>query len=223
MADTYGSSFDSYYFGRILTVPATIRLEDEEGNPLIGIDRTNGNWSYQADKFQRNNQTDKFNMTQTLQANLFDGFTLRGTMAWSFSEFVGESFNKDYYQNAGESGLNTTRASSATFYRYFNQTYNIVANYDKQFGDHNVSVMAGTEFWDKQYKYIYAAGQEAPTDDFGDLGYTSTEAGKRSTDTEHTRERIMSFFGRAQYDYKERYILAFTFREDGYSRLINNR
>lgn len=223
LADTYGSSFDSYYFGRILTVPATIRLEDEEGNPLIGIDRTNGNWSYQADKFQRNNQTDKFNMTQTLQANLFDGFTLRGTMAWSFSEFVGESFNKDYYQNAGESGLNTTRASSATFYRYFNQTYNIVANYDKQFGDHNVSVMAGTEFWDKQYKYIYAAGQEAPTDDFGDLGYTSTEAGKRSTDTEHTRERIMSFFGRAQYDYKERYILAFTFREDGYSRLINNR
>lgn len=94
LADTYGDNFDSYYFGRILTVPATIRLEDEEGNPVIGIDRTNGNWSYQADKFQRDYQTDKFNMTQTLQANLFDGFTLRGTMAWSFSEYVGESFNK---------------------------------------------------------------------------------------------------------------------------------
>lgn len=98
-----------------------------------------------------------------------------------------------------------------------------MANYDKTFGDHNVSAMVGMEYWDKQYKYIGAAGQEAPTDDFGDLGYTTTEEGKRTVDTSHSRERILSYFGRLQYDYLDRYILAFTFREDGYSRLINNR
>ncbi|MBU3813204.1 MAG: TonB-dependent receptor [Candidatus Bacteroides intestinipullorum] len=218
-----GSDY-SRYFGRALSMPPTVRFEDEEGNLLLGIDRDlNSNFLFQNDRFDRDYQTDKFNMTQTLQATLFDGFTLRGTMAWSYSEYVAETFNHDYVTNQAGTAVNTTRSSQAEFYRYFNQTYNLVANYDKQFGDHTVSGMLGMEFWDKQYKQFYAAGQEAPTGDFGDLGYTSTEAGKRSVDSAHNRERIMSYFGRFQYDYLGRYILAFTFREDGYSRLINNR
>lgn len=214
---------DSYYFGRVLTLPSTIRLEDEEGNYLLGSSRSDGNYLYELDKFKRDYQTDKFNMTQTLEAKLFKGFTLRGTMAWSYSEYLDEGFNKDYHTNQAGTAMNTNRESWATFYRYFNQTYNLVANYDGKFGDHSVNAMAGTEFWDKQYKYMYAYGYGAPTDDFGDLAYTSSEEGKRSVDTSHSRERIMSFFGRVQYDYLERYILSFTFREDGYSRLINNR
>ena len=214
---------DSYYFGRVLTLPPTIRLEDEDGNYLLGASRSDGNYQYEADKFERDYQTDKFNMTQTLEAKLFKGFTLRGTMAWSYSEYTDEGFNKDYHTNQAGTAMTTNRESWATFYRYFNQTYSLVANYDAQFGDHAINAMAGTEFWDKQYKYIYAYGYGAPTDDFGDLSYTSTEEGKRSVDTSHNRERIMSFFGRVQYDYLDRYILAFTFREDGYSRLINNR
>lgn len=213
----------SRYFGRFMSMPPTVRLEDEEGNLLLGIDRSNSNYQFEADQFDRDYQTDKFNMTQTLQATLFDGFTLRGTMAWSYSEYLGETFNKDYSTNQAGTSVNTTRSSTATFYRYFNQTYNLVANYDKQFGDHSINAMVGMEYWDKNYKYMYAAGQEAPTDDFADLGYTTTEEGKRSIDSSHSQERILSYFGRAQYDYKGRYILAFTFRQDGYSRLLNNR
>lgn len=216
-------SNDSYYFGRVLTLPPTIRLEDEEGNYLLGSSRSDGNYQYEIDKFERENQTDKFNMTQTLEAKLFKGFSLRGTMAWSYSEYTGEGFTKDYHTNQAATNLNINRSSWSQFYRYFNQTYSLVANYDAKFGDHSVNAMAGTEFWDKQYKYLYAAGQSAPTDDFADLNYTTTAEGKRSIDSSHTRERIMSFFGRVQYDYLDRYILAFTFREDGYSRLINNR
>lgn len=223
MESAYGDSMDKYYFGRVMTLPPTIRLEDEDGNYLLGINKADGNYLYENDKFERDYQTDKFNMTQTLEATLFKGFKLRGTMAWSYSEYNAETFNKGYHTTQNESQMDTTYGSSATFYRYFNQTYNLIASYDGQFGDHSVSAMLGTEFWDKQYKYMYAYGYGAPTDDFGDLGYTSDEKGHRSVDTEHTRERIMSYFGRFQYDYLGRYIMAFTFREDGYSRLIDNR
>lgn len=223
MESQYGSSLNSYYFGRVLTTPPTMRLEDEEGNYLLGASKTDGNYLYENDKFKRDYQTDKFNMTQSLEATLFKGLKLKGTMAWSYSEYNGETFNKGYHTNQAETATNTNYASSATFYRYFNQTYNLIASYDGQFGDHSISAMAGMEYWDKEYKYMYAYGYGSPTDDFSDLGYTSSEAGKRTVDTAHNRERILSYFGRAQYDYKGRYILAFTFREDGYSRLINNR
>lgn len=223
VASQYGSNLDKYYFGRVLTLPPTLRLEDEEGNYLLGLNKADGNYLYENDKFQRDYQTDKFNMTQTLEATLFEGFKLRGTMAWNYSEYTSETFNKGYHTNQAETVMNTEYGSAAEFYRYFNQTYNLIASYDKQFGDHSVNAMAGVEFWDKQYKRMYAYGKGAPTDDFADLGYTSDEKGYRTVDTEHNRERIMSYFGRFQYDYLGRYIVAFTFREDGYSRLINNR
>ena len=217
------SNGEGYMFGRLESLPPTVRLQDEDGNMLMGNSLSDGNFQYEADRFQRDNQSDKFNMTQSLEASLFKGFKVKGTMAWSYSESNSESFNKDYHTNQAGTSLNTTRGSSATWYRYFNQTYNIIANYDAQFGDHSVSAMVGMEYWDKEYKYMYAYGEGAPTDDFADLDYTSSEAGKRSVSTSHSRERILSYFGRAQYDYLGKYILAFTFREDGYSRLINNR
>ncbi len=217
------SNGDSYYFGRIESLPPTIRLADEDGNNLLGSSITDGNYQYEADKFIRDYQTDKFSMTQSLEATLLKGLKLKGTMAWNYSEYLGEAFNKDYHTNQAETSVNSTRSSSATFYRTFNQTYNLLLSYDGTFGDHNISAMLGTEYYDTNYKYFTASGQEAPTDDFQDLEYTSTEAGKRSIDSEHTQQRILSYFGRAQYDYKGRYILAATFREDGYSSLINNR
>ena len=223
LKDPARSSGEGYLFGRVESLPPTIRVEDEEGNMLFGNSMSDGNMQYEIDQFQRDNQSDKFNMTQSLEATLFKGFKVKGTMAWSYSEQNSESFNKDYHTNQSGSGLNTTRASSASWYRYLNQTYNIIATYDGKFGDHAVSAMAGMEYWDKDYKYQYAYGYGAPTDDFADLGYTSSEEGKRSVDTAHSKERILSYFGRIQYDWKDRYIATFTFREDGYSRLINNR
>ncbi len=217
------SNGDSYYFGRVESMPHTIRLADEDGNLLFGNSLTDGNYQFEADKFLRDNQTDKFSMTQSLEATLYKGLKLKGTMAWNYSEYLGESFNKDYQTNQAGTSINTTRASSASFYRTLNQTYNLVLSYDGTFGDHSISAMLGTEYYDKNYKYLYAYGESAPTDDFQDLEYTSTAAGKRSIDSEHTQQRIMSYMGRVEYDYKGRYILAATFREDGYSSLLDNR
>ena len=39
----------------------------------------------------------------------------------------------------------------------------------------------------------------------------------------HAEEALMSYFGRVGYDYMGKYLFAFTFREDGYSRLLNKR
>ncbi len=217
------SSGDGYMFGRLESLPPTVRLWDEDGNAKLGNSTADGNFQYEFDKFHRDNQSDKFNMTQSLEATIFKGLKLKGTMAWSYSESLLESFNKDYHTNQAETGLNTARNSSNSFSRYFNQTYNLVASYDGQFGDHSVNAMAGMEYWDKDYKYMYAAGDKAPTDDFQKLDYTTTEEGHRKVSSSHSKERIFSYFGRAQYDWKGRYIVAFTFREDAYSRLINNR
>ena len=210
------------YFGRIMSLPPTVRYEDEDGNPVLGPTHSDGNQSYQPDKWKVDNQTDKFTMIQSVEIKPMKGLTIKGTGNWYYSEGVYETFTKDFETAPGR--FNTTRSSTAKFERSFSQTYNLVANYVKTIAkDHNIDVMLGTEFFDKQTKGFEAKGSGAPTDDFADLSLTSSDKGKRTINSWHTKYRILSYFGRLNYDYQGKYLLSGVFRYDGYSSLLDNR
>ena len=220
-----GGQSMGYIFGRIAALPHTIRMTNEDGDQLYAL-QINGqsvNTKFQPDKFVRNNQTDKFQMTQSLTATIIPGLTLKGAMSWFYSEGLYDSFNKDYVTNAAGS-LNTTRSTSQSFERTFTQTYNLVANFNRTFADkHTVGAIFGIEYYDRKYKSLAASGYGAPTDDFGNLQYTDQGEGARSMSNYTYQDRVFSYFGRLEYDYMDKYLVAATFREDGYSRLMNNR
>lgn len=212
---------EANYFGRIQSTPPTARYEDEEGKMLLGANSGDGNQSYQANRFMRDNQTDKFTMIQSAEAKLLKNLTLRTSAQWYYSEGFYESFNRDYETNPGK--WNRTRSTSAEFDRDFSQTYNATLNYNRLFaGKHNIDALLGAEYFDKGNKGFNASGSGAPTDDFWDLGLTDTGEGKRNIDSWHSQYRILSYFGRANYDYQGKYLLSGVFRYDGYSSLLGN-
>lgn len=214
-------SDEGNYFGRVMSAPPTTRFEDEEGNPLLGPNYGDGNQAYQADKWQVDNQSDKFTMIQSLEIRPMKNLSIKGTANWYYSEEVNESFTKDYETAPG--AFNRARNSSAKFNRDFAQTYNVVINYANTFAkDHNVDIMLGSEYYDKKVKGFSASGSGAPTDDFGDLGLTSSDKGKRAIDSWHSQYRILSYFGRLNYDYQGKYLLSGVFRYDGYSSLLGD-
>ena len=212
---------ESNYFGRIMSLPPTVRYEDEDGNPVLGPNASDGNQSYQPDKWQVDNQTDKFTMIQSLEVKPMKNLTIKGSANWYYSEGVYESFTKDYETAPGK--FDTSRNTSAKFEREFSQTYNVIVNYNNTFAkDHYVDVMLGSEYYDQKTKGFNASGSGAPTDDFGDLGLTSSDKGKRAIDSWHSQYRILSYFGRLNYDYLGKYLLSGVFRYDGYSSLLGN-
>lgn len=224
-----------FLFGRVMSVPPTLRLTNEDGSPAFGQNRENGNYNYQPDKFIREYQSDKFQMTTSLTAKIIDGLTLKGSMSWYYNEQFNEEMNKMFQSSPGaepgtSNGWDRVYSQAASFSRYFDQTYNLVANFNRTFNDaHTVNVMVGTEFYERQYKALSGSGSGSPTGYWMDLGLTFAgqqspyRASTRSIDSGHAKERIMSYFGRVEYDYKDKYLFAATFRRDGYSRLINNR
>lgn len=213
---------EANYFGRMLSAPPTQREYNANGELLLGTNSGDGNPLYNIDKFKRDNQTDKFTIIQSFRVDLFKGLSFNTTANLMYDEGFNEAFNRDYLSNPGVT--NTSRNASASFGRTTRQTYNVVFNYDAVFSNnHTVSALIGSEYFDAYYKGFSASGSGAPTDDFGALGLTSNEEGKRNISSSHSRERILSFFGRANYDYKAKYILSVTARQDGYSKLIDNR
>lgn len=209
---------EASYFGRIMSVPPTVRYHDEEGNPLLGPSAPDGNQNYQADKWQIDNESEKFSMTQALQVDFMKGLFLRTSMNWYYSDSYYENFTKDFESSPGV--FTRTRSTSAEFHRTFDQTYNAVLNFNRRIAEnHNVTALVGTEFYNTYTRFIKASGSGAPTDDFGDLGLTDAGANKRSIDTDHQKRKIFSYFGSLSYDFKDKYLINAIFRSDGYSTI----
>ncbi len=109
-------------------------------------------------------------------------------------------------------------------YNRRNTLLDAYANYNKEFAaiDSRIEAMAGYS-WQRFFREDYNGYQSNPMDFVGDKeGYTYDEE-ERSylLDSSYPRPEenyLVSFFGRVNYLFKERYILTATLRQDGSSR-----
>lgn len=217
------------YWARMYAVPPTVRLYNNEGEAMLGPNVGDGVPGFNASKNIQNYNTDRFTFSQGLTFQILPNLSVKGTALIMYDESFKETFAKD--QRSGylsatnpNSGWNKSRTSKAEFDRYIRQTYNAILQYKENFGGskHNLDLLAGMEYYDQRRVGFSAEGKGAPTDDFMDLGLTSAKEGERKIDSWHDQYRIMSFLGRLNYDYDGKYIVGFTFREDGYSTLLGN-
>lgn len=218
---------EANYWGRMISAPPTLRSRSPiTGDWILGRDASDGNPLVNIDKYIRRNQTDKFTLNQAVTINLMPELSLRMNGVLYYEEGYYESFNRDFRTNFlsytnPDAGWNRQRSSSASFGRDIRQTYNAVLNYDRSFGHHNVNGLLGAEFYDSYYRSIEASGALAPTDDFMSLGLTTNTSDNptRGASSSHTNDRIISQFARVNYDFSDKYLASFTFRQDGVSRL----
>jgi TonB-linked SusC/RagA family outer membrane protein len=219
---------EANYWGRMLSAPPTMRGTNANGDLILGRDASDGNPILNIDKYKRKNQSDKFTLGQAFRVDLNQDLFFKVGGIIMYDESVAESFNRDFRigimsTTNVNTGWNRDRASSAGFDRTIRQTYNAILNYKKAFlGKSFIDAMAGFEYYDEANKGFSAAGRLAPTDDFRDLALSVNDANTRSIDSYHSQERIVSTFGRLNYDYDGKYLASFTVRRDGYSRLIGD-
>lgn len=92
-----------------------------------------------------------------------------------------------------------------------------ILTYNKTFTDtHNLNIMAGSNITDFHEFNISGSGANAPTDYIPTLNASNTEDERVSTWIGD--DRLASFFGRINYDYKKKYILSISGRLDGSSK-----
>ena len=211
-----GGTDVAHYFSRVFSVPPTFRGTNPDGEYLIGVRGTgDANVLVYMDALKRDNNVDKFTMTQSFNVNLMKGLDLKFSGSWYYQQQLYEAFNRDYLK--GVNNWYRNRESQNQYDKTLNQTYNIVATYNTAIKKHSVNAMAGFEYNISQNVGFSAYGYNAPTDEFQDLKLTQEDG--RSIDSWHNENRIMSFFGKVDYDYDGKYLLSAVLRRDGYSRL----
>lgn len=103
-----------------------------------------------------------------------------------------------------------------------------LANYNRNFGDHNLKVMAGYS-----YQYFLNSGVSAENKNFPSdaLTYNSIGQGEWAKEEGHVGmssykndSKLIAFFGRVSYDYKGKYLATASLRHEGSSKFgANNK
>lgn len=100
-------------------------------------------------------------------------------------------------------------------YKTTSLTWNNLLTWDKTFGDHSVNAMVGHEYYHYNQQYVQAYGEGIMQ--LGQYELSSTTM-NWSNSSNRIRYGLLSFFGKADYNYANRYYVSASFRRDGSSR-----
>lgn len=209
------------FFYRTRSQRPTWNPWNEDGTPAAGFGTGDGNPAYYRDKLTQKNSTTRatYNIGFTLDI-LPKQLVLNGNASLLNYDYQREKFNKAY-QTQTTTTPKTTRQAEAWVQKYQQVQLNASLTYTGTFAEkHNLEAMIGGEYYTYNQFDFEAKTQGSPTDDVPTLNVGSN---RTFTRTEKTAYRILSGFGRINYNYNMKYLLSFTARYDGISRLKDNR
>ncbi|MDL2281792.1 TonB-dependent receptor [Parabacteroides sp. OttesenSCG-928-G06] len=118
-----------------------------------------------------------------------------------------EPFGVTVKTTGGSASRSTTRLNS--------MTWNNLLTWDKKFGDHSLNALFGHELYTYNTYYHYGYGEGIMQLDQYELASTTTNW---SATSNRNKYALLSFFGRLDYGYKDKYYLSASYRRDGSSR-----
>lgn len=169
------------------------------------------------------NATDmvRINTSAYLQTDLGRGFKAEVTGSWNYYDcenrsFVPSSITKNW--NQGE-GVQTTAARSNE--KEHNIMFQALLHYNQVFGKHTVGAMLGYSMEESKGSSSSLKAKQFPNNSLEvfDMSYTTITGAKADLSTP---VRLLSYFGRVQYDYADRYLLTASLRRDGSSKFGQN-
>ena len=187
---------------------------DENGKPL---------YNFKNPIFQDMNvisfaQTDKYaTNTYRVLVNPYVDFNFYGVHWKTSLSYDYINLDETQWYNA-EHG--NGKAAQGRLYKYaiWNNTFGLTSTLNYNFTikeDHHFSVLAGYEIYNKEYKRTYAQGTKFPIGGLTELNVAATPQGVGSGPD---KESKLSYLGRLNYDYQNKYFASFSIRSDGSSR-----
>ncbi|MDO9262087.1 MAG: TonB-dependent receptor, partial [Flavobacteriaceae bacterium] len=103
---------------------------------------------------------------------------------------------------------------------FSNHIWDNVLTYKDNFGNHNLTVMAGSSYRDDQWEMLTARGEEILSIQQEKAWYISQAStiNTGSVRDDGSRQYGLSYFGRVAYNFNEKYLVYGTFRADGSSK-----
>ncbi|RKD88293.1 TonB-dependent receptor [Mangrovibacterium diazotrophicum] len=199
--------------------------------PTVGIYNEDG--SYTISNIGDPNDNPYAIATEYTDEKVYDRFQGNGYIDWeilkglTFKTTIGVEINNKregtYSPSTLVAGSAYDGVASISSYKQTNIISENYINYQKEIDDHKFSVLGGYSYQKYRSEYMQANSRGFNTDTY--LYWNlSTGSEYRPAYSALTEWEMLSYYGRVNYNYKNKYLLTFTGRYDGSSRLgANNK
>lgn len=168
-----------------------------------------------------NNRDDQY-VTGDINASYKITGDLKAILHGSYNSYrsFGGSYKTKYFPEVGTNGY----ATAASNYNS-NYVFEPGFEYKKKFNEHSVQVIGGYSYYENQANSLSALNYNYDLDDFSyyniGSGYALT-SGLAGMSTNKSVNKLIAFYGRVIYNYKEKYLLSASLRHEGSSRFGEN-
>ncbi|NTW20212.1 MAG: TonB-dependent receptor [Nostocales cyanobacterium W4_Combined_metabat2_030] len=200
----------SYKLGDLIFKPSP--TYEAHANPLL--DEIDG-------AYQNNIETSRFFGSTYLDVVPFENLTFKTIFSLDRSDSR-EGMYRDY-QSVGELQNATGSYMSAKNESHTRYTWDNTLTYSTDIGgsEHNITALVGSSLYNDVIENHglggYAPAEHYYQSSFYDLSYVPSD--KRVITNGYTKQQMLSYFGRVNYKFKDRYLLSATLRADGSSVL----
>lgn len=227
IGDTYNSDMRN-----LLTTPPVLPARNDEGGWYILKDMDADGWEFDnsisnplasmeySSKYKESKQN-RIQGNAYLEIKPIKDLTLRSNVGVNFQQNASRSYKPAYDLSSSKSNLTDDVSQSQNYQAKW--TLENTINYVKTFGEHSIDVLVGqsVEKWGygnsvsaKNSNSIFPDSfKHAFIDNTQDITTMDTEVGGAP----HTRGALSSFFGRINYNWKEKYMASVIMRADGSS------
>lgn len=199
------STLSPYNNSGDFTLAPSTGLGIEIINPLAQIANTYNDYNFR-----------KLNGNFGLDYKLFKDFVLSSSIGFNTSDSKSRSFAKQV--NYGGKVFDVARSSvSQNAVNDNDYSFDIYGTYTKKVGEaHNFAATIGNTIYKQWGNGLFATGYDVPNNswDFADISLTTGILNAKTNGSYSYDERRLSYFGRAQYDYKGKYLLSAMIRRD---------
>ncbi|MBX2843793.1 MAG: TonB-dependent receptor [Flammeovirgaceae bacterium] len=220
-------SIEEFYFAGVLARTLTANPEIVPRNPdgTFGYSTTSLN-SVNPLAYVTFNEDDT--RRTTLNGNVYADITFLKDFvfrsAYNFNITYSENidFVPTYFLAVGQENTNATLAESTR--RILEDSWANTLTYSKNLGKHNIEVLAGYTMQESTQKYTRAYGAGLPDNSSTDenLRYLDLSTQSPSVGGNGGSYGLLSYLGRTNYNYDDKYFVTVNFRADGSSRFGKN-
>ena len=199
--------------GEYTLIPSSPGFGIEVINPLAQIENTYNSYNYK-----------KLNGTVGLEYNVFDYLKVKTQMGFNTSNSKGKSFNKEISYggkvfDVAQSSVNQNTVNDN------NYSFDTFIEYDRSLNNtHNFNLTLGQSVFKEWGNGLFATGYDVPNNswDFADIGLTTGALEVKQNGSYAYDERRLSYFGRLQYDFKQKYLFSAMLRKDASTKFGPN-
>ena len=199
-----------------------------EFNPNFPIYAENGEYAQALGAYPLsllfNNKDNKYTQWRSfgdihLSINPFKNFMVRTTLGMDYSQKEQRFFT---YPIANGKMMRTDTAAESKQEHWMRWMWNAIATYNFESGDHRGDVMLGVEINRHDYKWMSAKRYDLAILNT-DYMWPSAGSGRQLAQGSGDGFSLVSFFGKANYTYADKYLASVTVRHDGSSRFGSNK